>query len=109
MSELLPRLAKSDAAQSLVNLCKAFPLLGTPFDAERRYQLIFDPDVAASMTPQQVFQFDIGSLAENQRREAEEMERQRREAEDKRRMPGLVRRLTVEQLLERQRREKAAG
>jgi len=58
------------------------------------------------MSPQEIYKFDIMSLAENQRLEAEAAEKRNRENEDRRRMPGLVRRLTIEQLIERQRREK---
>jgi hypothetical protein len=61
-----------------------------------------------SLSGDDLFQLDSMTLVENQRQEREETESRNREAEDRRKMPGLVQRLTVEQLLDRQRREKAA-
>jgi hypothetical protein len=103
-------LAKSEAFQTYVTLCKAFPGLGTPSQAAIHYGHF--PAFMDNASKDECFRLDIMSLVEHQRKEKEatdkaneEREKQRKEVEDMRRMPGMVRRLTMEQLIERQKRE----
>ena len=91
--------------QSLVVLAKEFPGNGTPLDLAKKYQWLPEQFFEEN-PPEERGLIELLALSEYNRREKERQEKDKADREDRQNMPGLARRLTINQLAERQARQK---
>lgn len=85
--------------QYCATLSEVYQGIGTPLEVAERYQL-FPKEFFASLSGPDRFMYDIATLSEHQRIQAEERKRDKKKSEDERQHPGMVRNESEEEFWE---------
>ena len=99
-----PGIAETKLMLAVARLAKAFPGR-TPIHLANDYGL-FKPEYYNKLSPEDLLLIDLRLLVRLSEAEQEALNQEKQNIEDKQKMPGLVRRLSMEELIERQRENK---